>query len=65
MDDQNWRKEMADSTEVDAFSKRARKFYCWGRGTIKEIKQGFNRRLRRQAKQGLKNELFDTDDCPL
>ena len=61
-DDQIYRKLKKGGNEIDAFSPWARKFYCWGRGIIKDIKKGSNRRIRRQAKQELKKGSIETDD---
>ncbi len=35
--------------ELDAFSRRARRMLCWGRGEIKKIKKWHARRLRKVA----------------
>jgi hypothetical protein len=40
--------------EEDAF--KARRFYMWKPGRLKEIKAAYNRRLRRAAKQELSKE---------
>ena len=39
-----------DGDERDAFSKRSRKYLRWRRGTLKRIKRGYNKRLRKFLK---------------
>ena len=41
---------MSGGDEWDALSKRSRKFYGWGRGTLKKIKRRYNKRFRQQGK---------------
>lgn len=59
MDDQDWRKEANTASEIDCFSKWAQKFYKWNIGVRKEIKQKFNRKLRRRNKIELKKGLTE------
>ena len=41
---------MSGGDEWDALSKRSRKFYGWGRGTLKKIKRRYNKRFRKKGK---------------
>jgi hypothetical protein len=41
---------MSGGDEEDALSKKSRKFYGWGRGTLKKIKRRYNKRFRQQGK---------------
>ena len=36
--------------EYDALNKRTRKYYVWGRGQLKKIKRGYNKRFRKIGK---------------
>ena len=36
--------------EYDALNKRTRKYYMWGRGQLKKIKRGYNKRFRKSTK---------------
>ncbi len=42
--------------EWDAFSRRARRVLCWGRGEIKKIKKWHARRLRKVARLAVLRE---------
>ena len=41
--------------EYDALT-RARKFYHWRPGVLRKIKRGYNKRVRREAKQEAQNQ---------
>ena len=41
---------MSGGDEEDALSKKSRKFYGWGRGTLKKIKRRYNKRFRQKGK---------------
>lgn len=41
--------------EWDAFSRRARRIVCMGRGVTKAIKRQFNKRARLQSRRALKD----------
>ena len=45
--------------EFDAFSPRARRFFGWKAGTIKSVKNGYRRRLRREQSREIMQELID------
>ena len=36
--------------EYDALNKRTRKYFMWGRGQLKKIKRGYNKRFRKETK---------------
>ena len=36
--------------EYDALNKRTRNYYMWGRGQLKKIKRGYNKRFRKSTK---------------
>jgi len=43
---------MRSGDEQDALSKKSRKFHRFGRGVLKKIKRGYNKRFRKQNKNG-------------
>ncbi len=45
--------------ESDAFSRRARRMLCWGRGGIKNIKKWYARRSRKIARLTVLREVND------
>ena len=47
---------MKNADEYDALTK-ARKWYNWKRGELKRIKNAFNRRERRQAREEINERL--------
>lgn len=48
---------MKGGDEFDALSKRSRKFYNWGKGELKRIKQKYNKRFRRTGKKDINTDV--------
>jgi hypothetical protein len=46
--------------EYDAFSKRWRRMVGWKAGTIKAVKNGYRRRIRRGARKDIQARLQET-----
>lgn len=50
---------MRDGDEMDAFSKRTRKFLTFSRGYLRQIKRRYNKRFRQAGKTLIKEEQYN------
>lgn len=54
---------LKDGHEYDAFSRRWRKMLGWKAGTLKAVKNGYRRRLRRVAKADTRDRVKEMNDA--
>jgi hypothetical protein len=55
MNESIYRRPCKDGDEVDAFSHKSRRMLAWRTGEVSAIKTRYNRRVRRETRQGLRS----------